>query len=115
MLICDEITSALDVSVQAAIVHLIHDLQLLKNLTLVFITHNLALLPSVANSVVVLQNGRVVESGDVHSILSAPAMPYTRSLIANAPRLDPPAAPPAPSGHGKPGQSWTTDLRETTT
>ena len=115
VLICDEITSALDVSVQAAIVHLIHDLQLLKNLTLVFITHNLALLPSAANSVVVLQNGRVVESGDVHSILSAPAMPYTRSLIANAPRLDPPAAPPAPSGHGKPGQPWTTDLRETTT
>jgi hypothetical protein len=42
-------------------------------------------------------------------------MPYTRSLIANAPRLDPPTAPPAPSGHGNPGPSWTTDLRETTT
>ncbi len=89
VLICDEITSALDVSVQAAIVQLIKDLQLLKNLTLVFITHNLALLPSIASSVVVLQDGQVVESGDVHTILSAPAMPYTWSLIANAPRLNP--------------------------
>ena len=107
VLICDEITSALDVSVQAAIIRLLHDLQLLRDLTLVFITHNLALLPSIAHSVVVLQHGRVVESGDVHAILSAPAMPYTRSLIANAPRLDPP-------GHENPPQSWTADLRETT-
>jgi peptide/nickel transport system ATP-binding protein len=91
VLICDEITSALDVSVQAAIVQLIHELQLLKSLTLVFITHNLALLPSIANSVVVLQNGQVVESGDVRSILSAPTMPYTWSLIANAPSLNPPS------------------------
>ncbi len=116
VLICDEITSALDVSVQAAIVDLIHDLQLLKNLTLVFITHNLALLPSIAHSVVVLQNGRIVEAGDVHSILSAPAMPYTRSLIDNAPTLDPVAAPPAASSHGNPAHVMkATDLKETTT
>jgi peptide/nickel transport system ATP-binding protein len=105
VLICDEITSALDVSVQAAIVQLIKDLQLLKNLTLVFITHNLALLPSIASSVVVLQNGQVVESGDVHTILSAPAMPYTWSLIANAPKL---SARPADPGTAQKQRETTT-------
>jgi peptide/nickel transport system ATP-binding protein len=87
VLICDEITSALDVSVQAAIVHLLRDLQDEHGLALLFVTHNLALVRTVADRVLTLNEGRVVEVGNVTDVLARPQAPYTRMLIENTPQI----------------------------
>jgi peptide/nickel transport system ATP-binding protein len=87
LLICDEVTSSLDVSAQAVIVELLRRLQRKRQLSMIFITHNLALVRSIAQSVVVLKDGRVVESGPVESIIERPAEVYTRQLMSDAPRL----------------------------
>lgn len=86
LLVCDEITSALDVSVQAAIIALLEELQR-DGLSLLFITHNLPLVHSFADWVVVLESGQVRESGDSEAIIRNPTHPYTRSLLAAAPEL----------------------------
>ena len=88
VLICDEITSALDVSVQASIVGLLADLRAERDLALLFVTHNLALVRSIADRVVVLNAGRIVESGPTAQVLDAPADPYTRALVADTPTLE---------------------------
>ena len=85
LLVCDEVTSALDVSVQAVIVELLCRLQRERQLSMVFITHNLALVRSIAQSAIVLSGGGVVESGPVAQILDDPADPYTATLIQNVP------------------------------
>jgi peptide/nickel transport system ATP-binding protein len=85
LLVCDEVTSALDVSVQAAIVELLHRLQVDRGLTLVLITHNLALVRSIADDVVILRDGRVVERGD--SVLDRPQSEYAVQLLADVPTL----------------------------
>ena len=90
VLVCDEVTSALDVSVQAVIVELLRRLQRERQLSMIFITHNLALVRSIAQRCVVLSQGRVVEAGPVTDILERPASPYTAQLIADMPV--PPAA-----------------------
>jgi len=87
VLLCDEITSALDVSVQASIVELLADLQRESQLSLLFVTHNMALVRSIADRVVVLEHGRVVETNDVDALLDRPQQPYTRTLVADAPTL----------------------------
>jgi peptide/nickel transport system ATP-binding protein len=87
LLICDEVTSSLDVSVQAVIVELLRRIQSERHLALVFITHNLALVRSIAQSAVVLREGVVAESGPVEQILEHPADPYTRRLVEDVPRL----------------------------
>ena len=87
LLVCDEITSALDVSVQAVIVELLRQIQAERHLALVFITHNLALVRSIAQSAVVLHQGTVAESGPVEQILEHPAAPYTRRLVEDVPKL----------------------------
>ena len=84
VLVCDEITSALDVSVQAAIINLLKDLQQSRQLTMLFVTHNLALVRNLADRVLVLDKGKVVEIGDVRDVLDRPEHPYTRQLLANA-------------------------------
>jgi peptide/nickel transport system ATP-binding protein len=87
LLVCDEVTSALDVSVQAVIVEELRRLQRERHLAMIFITHNLALVRSVAQSAVVLRDGAVVESGPVEQILERPADPYTVRLMADVPKL----------------------------
>lgn len=88
LLVCDEITSALDVSVQAAIVDLIAELQREMRLGLLFVTHNLALIRTIAAEVAVMNGGRIVERGPVDRVLDAPGDPYTQSLLADTPSLE---------------------------
>jgi peptide/nickel transport system ATP-binding protein len=87
LLICDEITSALDVSVQAAVLELLGDLRGDLGLALLFISHDLGVVASVADRVLVLDRGVVCEQGSVADVLTRPQHPYTRGLLAAAPRL----------------------------
>jgi peptide/nickel transport system ATP-binding protein len=88
VLVCDEVTSALDVSVQAAIVELLASLQRDLGLAMLFVTHNLPLVRSVAQRVAVMSQGRIVELGEVDKILEAPTDPYTRRLLSDTPSLE---------------------------
>ena len=87
ILICDEPTSALDVSVQAQIVNLLKALQEETALAYLFITHNLALVGELAHEVAVMYLGRIVEQGPMEEVLTGPRHPYTRALLAAAPRM----------------------------
>ena len=87
LLVCDEVTSALDVSVQALVIELLRKLQQERRLTLVFITHNLALVRSLADTVIVLAAGRVVEAGPVSAVMDASQDPYTTSLMKDIPKF----------------------------
>jgi peptide/nickel transport system ATP-binding protein len=93
LLVCDEVTSSLDVSVQALVIELLRDLQKERGLTLIFITHNLSLVRSLADTVIVLANGRVVEAGQVGVVMDTPQHDYTIGLMQDIPRfaLTPPA------------------------
>jgi peptide/nickel transport system ATP-binding protein len=87
LLICDEVTSALDVLVQATIVDLLGDLRRDLGLAMVFVTHNLPLVKSIADEVVVLADGHIVESGDTDKVLADPQQEYTKNLLADTPRV----------------------------
>ena len=88
VLVCDEITSALDVSVQALLIEQLRDLQLQRGLTMVFITHNLAVVRSIAQNAIVLQTGTIVEAGPTERVLDEPRHPYTRQLLEDLPRME---------------------------
>jgi peptide/nickel transport system ATP-binding protein len=88
VLVCDEITSALDVSVQALLIEQLRDLQLQRGLTMVFITHNLAVVRSIAQNAIVLQTGTIVEAGPTDRVLDDPQHPYTRQLLEDLPRME---------------------------
>jgi peptide/nickel transport system ATP-binding protein len=88
VMICDEITSALDVSVQGSIVSLLEGLRKERGISMLFVTHNLALVRSIAASVEILQEGRLVEAGPVVRVMDTPREEYTRTLLANSPRID---------------------------
>jgi peptide/nickel transport system ATP-binding protein len=88
VLICDEVTSALDVSVQAAIIELLGELRREMGLSILFITHDLALIRTIADRVAVMNQGRIVEQGSVDAILTAPSADYTRELLANTPSIE---------------------------
>jgi peptide/nickel transport system ATP-binding protein len=97
LLVCDEVTSALDVSVQAVIVELLRRLQHERRLAMIFITHNLALVRSIAQTTVVLSQGTIVETGPVDQVIDAPTHPYTIRLIKDVPKLTTVTGQPAPS------------------
>ena len=88
VLVCDEVTSALDVSIQASILELLGTLRKQLNLTIVFITHNLALVRTVADRAAIMRAGEVVELGSVEDLLDRPRAGYTRDLISSTPVLD---------------------------
>jgi peptide/nickel transport system ATP-binding protein len=88
VLVCDEVTSALDVSVQAAIVELLGQLQRDLGLAMLFVTHNLPLVRSIAQRVAVMSGGRIVELGPVDQVLKDPTDEYTRRLLADTPSLE---------------------------
>jgi microcin C transport system ATP-binding protein len=94
MLIADEPTTALDVTIQAQILALLRDLRSRLGMALLFITHDLALVRKLADRVCVMQAGRIVEQGPVARLFSAPRHPYTRHLLDSEPRGGP--APPDP-------------------
>jgi peptide/nickel transport system ATP-binding protein len=87
VLIADEITSALDVSVQGSVLNTLMDLHRDLGLTVVFITHNLPIVRQLCDRVIVMQQGSVVEAGPTERVLDAPQQPYTRELLAAVPRL----------------------------
>jgi peptide/nickel transport system ATP-binding protein len=87
VLICDEITSALDVSVQAVIMELLMRLRRERNLAILFVTHNLAVVRILAQSLIILQSGRIVESGETERVLRNPQAEETRRLLRDAPRF----------------------------
>ncbi len=89
LVVADEPVSALDVSVRAAVVELLMDLQRRRGTTLILISHDLPLVRYIADSVVVMYLGRIMEVGSVAEVFSAPFHPYTESLLAAAPIADP--------------------------
>jgi peptide/nickel transport system ATP-binding protein/glutathione transport system ATP-binding protein len=122
LLIADEPTTALDVTIQAEILSLINRLKRENTMAVLFITHDMAVVAQMADRVVVMNRGRVVETGPVEAIFAAPREPYTRALLAAVPKLgemtgtdapermrvlgDAPGPPPAPgSAPGPRGQA----------
>ena len=87
VMVCDEITSALDVSVQGSIVALLEGLRKERGISMLFVTHNLALVRSIAARVEILQAGRVVEAGSVVTVMETPREEYTRKLLSDSPRV----------------------------
>jgi peptide/nickel transport system ATP-binding protein len=88
LLIADEPTTALDVTVQAQILQLLKDLQAEFNTAIIVITHDLGVVADMADEVVVMYGGRLVEHADVETVFHRPQMPYTLGLLASMPRLD---------------------------
>jgi microcin C transport system ATP-binding protein len=106
LLIADEPTTALDVTVQAQIIELLQDIQKRLGMSLLFITHDLGIVRKIAQRVCVMKEGKIVEQGDVERVFAAPTHPYTRALLAAEPKPDP--APPQPQA---PIVLQTTDLK----
>jgi microcin C transport system ATP-binding protein len=95
LLIADEPTTALDVTVQAQILALLADIRQRLGMSLLFITHDLGIVRRIADTVCVMNKGKIVEQGPVEQVFTAPKHPYTRDLLAAEPKPDP--APPRPS------------------
>ena len=87
VIICDEITSSLDVSVQARILELLRDLRQERGLSLLFITHDLGIVATIADEVLVLDQGVICESGKTKALLASPRNDYTKQLLHSAPSL----------------------------
>lgn len=88
LIIADEPTTALDVTVQAQVMDLLADLQREYNMGLILITHDLGVVADVADKIAVMYAGRIVERAPVHELYKRPAHPYTRGLLDSIPRLD---------------------------
>jgi len=97
LLIADEPTTALDVTIQAQILELLRKLQDRLGMSIIFITHDLGVVAEFATDVVVMYAGRVVETGAVAKLFRDPLHPYTRGLLASVPPLDASRAPGTPT------------------
>jgi len=102
MLIADEPTTALDVSVQAQILSLLKRLMRERGMALALITHDLGVVAGLADQVAVLYAGRIVESGSVRKLLKNPSHPYTAALLRSMPRIDAPVDEPLVAIGGQP-------------
>ncbi len=89
LLICDEPTSALDVSVQAQVLNLLNEIQRERQISMLFITHNFGVVKYLADEVVVMKAGEVVETGSAPEVLNSPKHPYTKQLLSAVPHFDP--------------------------
>ncbi|MDH2351125.1 ABC transporter ATP-binding protein [Bradyrhizobium sp. SSUT112] len=94
VLVADEPTTALDVTTQAQILKLIRNLQRNRNMAVMFITHDFGVVADIADQVVVLRHGKVVEEGPVATVFNEPQHDYTKALLAAVPTMDPPARTP---------------------
>src|SRR5712692_5416851 len=106
LLIADEPTTALDVTVQAQILSLLKELQTRLGMAMLFITHDLGIVRKLADTVCVMKEGKIVETGPVERVFTAPEHPYTRALLAAEPKPD-----PAPLRAGAPIVVETKDLK----
>jgi oligopeptide/dipeptide ABC transporter ATP-binding protein len=88
LLIADEPTTSLDLTIQAQYLNLLRELQQAHGLALIFITHNLGIVAKMCDQLAVMYAGRVVESGPVGRIFGAPAHPYTKALLGSIPRMN---------------------------
>ncbi len=88
LLLADEPTTALDVTIQAQVLGLLADLRAKHGMAVLFITHNLGVVAQIADRVAVMYAGQIVETGDVHELFARPAHPYTRALFTAIPRMD---------------------------
>jgi peptide/nickel transport system ATP-binding protein len=98
LLICDEPTTALDVTTQKEILRLIADLQREQGSAVLFITHDMGVVAEIADQVLVMNQGQAVESGDCAQVLRRPRAEYTRQLLAAVPGMTPPPSKPEPQG-----------------
>ncbi len=87
LLLLDEAVSALDLSVRAQVLNLLMDLREKRNLTYLFITHDLSVVRHLANRIIVMRHGKIVESGDCAEVMENPSQQYTKNLIAAIPRI----------------------------
>ena len=87
LIICDEPTSALDVSVRSQVIKLLKKLQIEEGLSYLFITHDLSIVPTIAESVAVMQGGKLVELGLVEEVMQNPKREYTKKLLNSTPKL----------------------------
>ncbi len=97
LLIADEPTTALDVTVQAKVLDLLKKLRAERDMAILLITHNMGLVAEMCDRVVVMHRGKVVEAADVQSIFEAPRHPYTQGLLRSIPSLDSPLKQPLPT------------------
>ena len=88
VLICDEPTTALDVTIQSQILELINEVKRKRNITVIFITHDLGVVANMADKVAVMYAGKIVEKGTVDEIFYDPKHPYTWALLGSMPDLD---------------------------
>lgn len=88
-IVCDEITSALDVSTQAQILALLHKIQISTGITLLFISHDLHVVSSISDEVIVMRKGRIIERGSPERLFKDPSNEYTKELIQSLPNPDP--------------------------
>ena len=88
LLLADEPTTALDVTIQAQVLGLLSDLKARHGMAMLFITHNLGVVAQIADRVAVMYAGQIVEQADVHAVFARPAHPYTAALFAAIPRMD---------------------------